>query len=198
MLGGAQVERTFNVNFGQPPVTAAFNEAAPIQVDDADGYALFFTNGYNRFRVQIYHLILILVLGSWLTGFEGPVSPTTVVTNDVCPSGSTNLANFVNVWQETGLTQGAFFVYINPQTLDSGDTVTGPQPQINVRWSVEYRANSSSTWSSAVDISGQIPSTDGTWYYIEGSSEGWESLNTDAFNTGTSISVSSRTRWWCW
>ena len=186
--GGAQVEKTFNVNFGQPPVTAAFDEAAPIQVDDADGYALFFTNDTTGLESNIPSYF-DTDTGSWLTGFEGPVSPTTVVTNDVCPSGSTNLANFVNVWQETGLTQGAFFVYINPQTLDSGDTVTGPQPQINVRWSVEYRANSSSTWSSAVDISGQIPSTDGTWYYIQGSSEGWESLSTDAFNTGTSISV---------
>jgi len=155
--------KTFNVNFGQPPVTAAFNSESPSFIYDADGQADFYASENKALTSNTP-----AYLSSYLTGFQAPTPPDTFLAAPVCPTGSTLDANFYNIFYETGLTQGTFFVYINPENFDQ-TTINLNRFSTLVIWSVQYRANSSSNWSDAVDINNVIPEKYGKWYYDEDS-----------------------------
>jgi len=79
---------------------------------------------------------------------------------------------FINKRNDFSLTTGKIYIYINPwnqQPLQFNPTL---QSTTTVRYQIAYRANSSSAWTTAVDLNGDLADLACSWTYNNGSDEG--------------------------
>ena len=176
--GGACVSNTFTVNFTEPAVDSDFNINGGKTINDGDGVALWFANNTTSLTADVPNY---LDGGSginaryFLFGFQAPGSTNTILQRDVCqpniqPTG--NSGTFTNQTFSSGLTTGGtFYVWvegINTNNLVAGSTSRASDrvPHLNTRYAIQYRANSNSTWETAVDISNtslDASATTSTW-----------------------------------
>ena len=155
--GGATEEKTFNVNFGPPPVPQDFNVLASLQ--DGDGYAVWFTNNTTNLEANTNGY-----LNFYLVGFDAPTSTNSTNTENVCSDG-TPAATFVNVTKSSGLTQGTFYAIIG---VGNSFIPNENFEFVYNRYSIQYRATSSDNWVSAVDINNKSVSGSnfgGSWTF---------------------------------
>jgi hypothetical protein len=69
---------------------------------------------------------------------------------------------FINRRNTFSLTDGKIYIYINPWNQEPFTTT---QSQITIRYQIAYRANSSSSWTTAVDLNGDTVDFKGSWIY---------------------------------
>ena len=176
--GGSCVSNTFIVNFTEPAVDSDFNISGGKTINDGDGVALWFADNTTNLTANIPNY---LDAGSGITerdflfGFQAPTSTSTTLQRDVCqpsvaPQGGSG--TFTNQTFSSGLTTGGtFYVWvegINTNNLVPKDTSRADDrvPHLNTRYAIQYRANSSSSWQTAVDISNtslDASATTSTW-----------------------------------
>jgi hypothetical protein len=176
--GGLCVSNTFIVNFTEPAVNADFNISGGKTINDGDGVALWFADNTTSLTANIPNY---LDGGSgtterdFLFGFQAPASTNTTLQRDVCqpniaPQGGSG--TFTNQTFSSGLTTGGtFYVWVEgintnnlvPRNVSRADDRV---PHLNTRYAIQYRANSSSSWQTAVDISNtslDASATTSTW-----------------------------------
>ena len=175
--GGLSISTTFNVIFTQPAVNADFNINGGKTINDGDGVALWFANNTTNLTANIPNY---LDGGSgtsardFLFGLTAPGSINTTLLRDVCqpnitPTGGSG--TFTNQTFGNPLTVGTFYVWIqgiNSTNLIAGQGTQGSDrvPNLNTRYAIQRRANSSSSWQTAVDISNislDATATTSTW-----------------------------------
>ena len=175
---GCAIDTIFYVNISVALVDSRFN--LPIKtINDGDGLALWFTANTTSLTSNIP---LYIDNGSTGTngrdftfGLEAPGSLSSTVLRDVCqpniqPTG--NSGTFTNVTSDGGLTtSGTFYVWVqgvNTTNLIPGATSRAADrvPHLNTRYAIQYRDVGTTTWSSAIDITGIVVSqsvTTRTW-----------------------------------
>jgi hypothetical protein len=148
---------TVQVQFDKPSVDTQFNGQTYF-LNDADGAAIWFTNDV----VSLTENVPTYLSGStgpplYTYGLQAPSALNTTINDRICPIGQNLNATFHNKTTTGGLTQGTFYVLV--RGINSRlNSVVGAQNNINVRWAISYRPNSSgcpaSCWGDAVDIIG--------------------------------------------
>ena len=176
--GGSCVPNTFIVNFTEPAVDSDFNINGGKTINDGDGVALWFANNTTNLTANIPNYLdggSGITARDFLFGFQAPTSTNTTLQRDVCqpnvaPQGGSG--TFTNQTFSSGLTTGGiFYVWvegINTNNLVPRDTSKADDrvPHLNTRYAIQYRANSSSSWQTAVDISNtslDASATTSTW-----------------------------------
>ena len=111
-----------------------------------------------------------------------PVGTNTVSVCDPTQSQTGGLPSvggipgFINKRESFSLTTGKIYIYINPwnqQPLQFNPTL---QSVTTVRYQIAYRANSSSPWTTAVDLNSNPATFTGSWVYNGGSSAGLDNI----------------------
>ena len=176
--GGSCVSNTFIVNFTEPAVDANFNINGGKTINDGDGVALWFANNTTNLTANIPNYLdggSGITARDFLFGFQAPTSTNTTLQRDVCqpnvaPQGGSG--TFTNQTFSSGLTTGGtFYVWvegINTNNLVPKDTSKADDrvPHLTTRYAIQYRATSSSSWQTAVDISNtslDASATTSTW-----------------------------------
>jgi hypothetical protein len=176
--GGKCVSNTFIVNFTDAAVDSDFNISGGKTINDGDGVALWFANNTTNLTSSIPNYLdggSGITARDFLFGFQAPTSTNTTLQRDVCqpnvaPQGGSG--TFTNQTFSSGLTTGGtFYVWvegINTNNLVPRDTSRADDrvPHLNTRYAIQYRANSSSSWQTAVDISNtslDASATTSTW-----------------------------------
>ena len=176
--GGLCALNTFIVNFTDAAVDSDFNISGGKTINDGDGVALWFANNTTNLTANIPNYLdggSGTTARDFLFGFQAPASTNTTLERDVCqpntgPTG--NSGTFTNQTFSSGLTTGGtFYIWvegINTNNLIPRDTSRAADkvPHLNTRYAIQYRANSSSSWQTAVDISNttlDASATTSTW-----------------------------------
>ena len=175
--GGLSISTTFNVIFTPPAVNADFNINGGKTINDGDGVALWFANNTTNLTANIPNYLdggSGITERDFLFGFQSPGSINTTLLRDVClpnqaPTG--NSGTFTNQTFGNPLTVGTFYIWIqgiNSTNLLAGATnrASDRVPNLNTRYAIQRRANSSSSWQTAVDISNislDATATTSTW-----------------------------------
>ena len=176
--GGRCVSNTFIVNFTEPAVDSDFNINGGKTINDGDGVALWFADNTTNLTANIPNYLdggSGITERDFLFGFQAPTSTSTTLQRDVCqpsvaPQGGSG--TFTNQTFSSGLTTGGtFYVWvegINTNNLVPRDTSKADDrvPHLNTRYAIQYRADSSSSWQTAVDISNtslDASATTSTW-----------------------------------
>jgi hypothetical protein len=155
--GGLTADCTLNITIGQPEVPNRFKINSMTPLFDGDGVRYYFSNNYTNLD-QVTNAISQSY--AWITSSTNPlVSPATSNSTDYktynCPGGSVADYVFIREKKSAGLGtgEGAFYVqfYANAPTTTSSTTSQTFNPVSAV---VEYRVNSSSNWTVAVDVDG--------------------------------------------
>ena len=176
--GGSCVSNTFIVNFTEPAVDSDFNINGGKTINDGDGVALWFANNTTNLTANIPNYLdggSGITARDFLFGFQAPTSTGTTLQRDVCqpnqaPTGGSG--TFTNQTFTSGLTTGGtFYVWVEgintnnliPRLTNRADDKV---PHLNTRYAIQYRADSSSSWQTAVDISNtslDASATTSTW-----------------------------------
>ena len=176
--GGSCVSNTFIVNFTEPAVDSDFNISGGKTINDGDGVALWFADNTTNLTANIPNYLdggSGITARDFLFGFQAPTSTSTTLQRDVCqpnvaPQGGSG--TFTNQTFSSGLTTGGtFYVWVEgintnnliPKLTNRADDKV---PHLNTRYAIQYRADSSSSWQTAVDISNtslDASATTSTW-----------------------------------
>ena len=175
--GGLSISTTFNVIFTQPAVNADFNINGGKTINDGDGVALWFANNTTNLTANIPNYLdggSGISARDFLFGLTAPGSINTTLLRDVCQPNITptgNSGTFTNQTFGNPLTVGTFYVWI--QGINSTNLIAGASnrasdrvPNLNTRYAIQRRDNSSSSWQTAVDISNislDASATTSTW-----------------------------------
>ena len=178
--------KTFNVNFDEatsnfPQITSYPN------INDGSGGAWYFTSNYtglvNNIPSTTFNSPSYNSNGyntnRYLIGLDNNLSTTSNIRSVCNPNNAasnpfpTAPPAFYNLRPSNaqGLTAGTFYIYINP--YNQNERINFGDSQTNLRYQIAYRANSSSAWTTAIDVNGQSASQSGTWYYDNSSREGY-------------------------
>ena len=147
--GGLTADCTLNITIGQPEVPSRFKISFMPPLNDGDGTRYYFANNYTNLDQDIGSIGNQYIYGTSL------VSPATSNASNKCNIGQNGnyqfLRNKISAGLGTG--EGAFYVQFfatAPATTQS----TTSQTFNPVSAVVEYRVNSSSNWTVAVDVDG--------------------------------------------
>jgi hypothetical protein len=147
--GGLTADCTLNITIGQPEVPSRFKISNTAPLNDGDGTRYYFANNYTNLDQDIGSIGNQYIYGTSL------VSPATSNASNKCNIGQNGnyqfLRNKISAGLGTG--EGAFYVQFfatAPATTQS----TTSQTFNPVSAVVEYRVNSSSNWTVAVDVDG--------------------------------------------
>ena len=161
--GGLTADCTLNITIGQPEVPNRFKISSIAPLFDGDGTRYYFANNYTNLD-QITSAISQSF--AWITPSINPlVSPATSNSTDYCSvagPGSPGNGNYVflrnKISAGLGAGEGAFYVqfFANAPATTQSTTSQTFNPVSAV---VEYRANSSATWSIAVDVDSATTNT---------------------------------------
>ena len=179
------VTKTFNVNFDE--ATSNFPQISTTQfINDGSGGAWYFTSNYtglvNNIPSTTFNSPSYNSNGyntnRYLIGLDSNLSTTSNIRSVCNPNNAVSTPiptappAFYNLRPSNaqGLTAGTFYIYINP--YNEHERITFGDSQTNLRYQIAYRANSSSAWTTAIDVNGQSASQSGTWRY-DGSREGY-------------------------
>ena len=187
--GGATATKIFNVNFGEPSVPSDFQQS--FDLSDGDGYAVWFTSSTTNLEANTPSNLGTAPDTGFLVGFDAPTSLNSTIENNVC-ADTTPPATFYNETTSSGLNQGTFYVIVEGSNTNLATTPVSPlESVVNVRYTIQYRANSSSSWSTAVDINNNSIDISGTWVYNDTTDGGWDFL-TNIFASGTGIAIENQ------
>ena len=161
--GGLTADCILNITIGQPEVPSRFKISFMAPLFDGDGTRYYFANNYTNLD-QITSAISQSF--AWITPSINPlVSPATSNSTDYCSvagPGSPGNGNYVflrnKISAGLGAGEGAFYVqfFANAPATTQSTTSQTFNPVSAV---VEYRANSSATWSIAVDVDSATTNT---------------------------------------
>jgi len=186
------VTKTFNVVFDEPNTNLASYALYPSagQLGDGSGAAVYLTSDFTSLTSSIPSS----TFGSqsynpngyntnfYLRGLQQTMS-SSVNTRSVCdPNNSGTLfpgvpPAFYNFKSSFGgLTDGAFYVYFNPRISQA--YTGGSFPTVGFRYQIAYRSNSSSPWTTALDMNGQSATFSGTWRFNGSSTPAGLDVNT--------------------
>jgi hypothetical protein len=183
--------KIFTVQFDQPNTNIPKVESPVDGSLDGDGLAYWITNDYVGLTNN-----LVSSLGN-STAFIDGLTPVTLANNPIattiCPAPTVSPPTFHNEKISNALTAGTFYVYIT--VLNSKGFQTNPDVAlVHRRYSISYRPDSNSAWTTAVDINNNTAVTAATWTY-NSSKAGWDS-NQNQYTLGnasdTSITVSKQ------
>jgi hypothetical protein len=183
--------KTFDVVFDQP--TSNFPQETVISdFSEGSGAAIYFTpsssSGFtNNINATIFQntpsynsqgnntnrlLIGLTQNPSVGTSVISVCDPT--ITSPTSPLSPTPgfLPGFINKRNTFSLTDGKIYIYINPWNQEPFSTFPFSQSQTTIRYQIAYRANSSSNWTTAVDLNGDTVDFAGSWIYDNSSDEG--------------------------
>ena len=186
------VTKTFDVVFDEPNTNLASYALYPSagQLGDGSGAAVYLTSDFTSLTSSIPSS----TFGSqsynpngyntnfYLRGLQQTMS-SSVNTRSVCdPNNSGTLfpgvpPAFYNFKSSFGgLTDGAFYVYFNPRISQA--YTGGSFPTVGFRYQIAYRSNSSSPWTTALDMNGQSATFSGTWRFNGSSTPAGLDVNT--------------------
>ena len=88
-----------------------------------------------------------------------------------------SLPGFINKRESFSLTSGKIYIYINPLNQQPRQfSPTTLQSITTIRYQIAYRANSSSAWTTAIDLNNDPATFTGDWVYNGGSKAGLDNI----------------------
>ena len=171
--GGAIGSTTFTVNFTAPAVPSNFSDDSMfITMRDGEGASLYFASNANGISTGATTVVNSGTTNNYMQGFSSLTNLNSTVTNDLCTPGSNYTGQYTNKSSSGGLTQGTFYVIIWTSngyqcTAGTPNGVTSVTSELNQRFAIQYRANSSSSWQAANDLNGDSIQYNGGTYRIE-------------------------------
>jgi len=156
--GGATASKTFNINFGEPPVDSVFSSFADYEIYSGYGAAFWFT-GTSGFSSLTGNEVSILgsqpPFQGWLNGYEAPSSSSNnPVNNNLCTSGGFDSEPyFYNERISGALTQGTIFIILS---VSNARNISQSlfQSFVNLRYSIQQRPNANIGWQPVYDLNG--------------------------------------------
>ena len=188
--GGAIGSTTFTVNFTAPAVPSNFsNNSMDFTMKDGEGASLYFASNATDISTSATTVVNSGTTNNYMQGFSSLSALNSTVTNNICTSGSNYTGQYTNKSSSGGLTQGTFYVILKlnnlyPIAAGTPGGVSSFTSEINQRFAIQYRANSSSSWQAANDLNGDSIQYNGGTY--ENSSASLAGM-TNTTNTSTSF-----------
>ena len=188
--GGAVGSTTFTVNFTAPAVPSNFSDLSMnFTMKDGEGASLYFASNATDISTSATTVVNSGTTNNYMQGFSSLSALNSTVANDICTSGSSYTGQYTNKSSSGGLTQGTFYVILklnNQYPIEAGTPggVTSFTSEINQRFAIQYRTNSSSSWQAANDLNGDSIQYNGGTY--ENSSNTLIGM-TNTTNTSTSF-----------
>ena len=186
--GASATPKTFTVYFGQPQVPSDFtSNVIPSNFNDGDGGAIWFTNNSTSLSSNLPDFGSPGTASIYQNGLQAPLTINSVITNRICPIGSSFAAQFTNQTKGTGLTQGTFYVIAT--SLNTFIPSLGTSSNVYTRWAIQYRANAQAGWSYLADLNGNTISGTNVGADYKYSSTSFRGMDN---NGGNIISVDQR------
>ncbi len=187
-----------NSNFPQETIINDFSEGSGAAIYFSPSSSSGFTNNinttifqntpsYNSQGNNTNRLLIGLAqnpsTGTSITSVCNPTSSGLPTAGPGSPPG------FINRRNVFSLTTGKIYIYINPWNQQPRQFSPNIQSITTATYQIAYRANSSSSWTTAFDLNGDPADFAGTWKYNGGSSEGLQIGSLNPSNGIPSISL---------